>query len=269
MRTRGVRLHLQYRSGKPSWSLGDGKTVPAEVAEIITKHALVKPAGGALFPACRGKCGVRTMTETPLKVVKSEPASTPTPSDALDIEALWSGSGAGGRAHRYQLADDTRRQAEGLFPGSPGSRLPPPHRNLRPQDRGPDRDGVLHSGPEDARAVGGGPALRSRHLHLSRRLAAAVADHVSARRRKGQHGLVDRPVRGAHRDRQMGAPGLGKRSYLTRDALPGYAPDPDWRKLPPFNELVTSCVRPARRHPGHRASDLPRTDGRAGHGQRR
>ena len=29
-----------------------------------------------------------------------------------------------------------------------------------------------------------------------------------------------------------------KGSYLTRDAQPGYAPDPDWSKLPPFNELV-------------------------------
>jgi hypothetical protein len=29
-----------------------------------------------------------------------------------------------------------------------------------------------------------------------------------------------------------------RRAYLTRDALPGYAPDPDWTKLPPYNELV-------------------------------
>jgi hypothetical protein len=29
-----------------------------------------------------------------------------------------------------------------------------------------------------------------------------------------------------------------KRCYLTRDALAGYAPDPDWSKLPPFNEMV-------------------------------
>ena len=29
-----------------------------------------------------------------------------------------------------------------------------------------------------------------------------------------------------------------KRAYLTRDALPGYAPDPDFTKLPQFNELV-------------------------------
>ena len=28
------------------------------------------------------------------------------------------------------------------------------------------------------------------------------------------------------------------RAYQTRDAQPGYAPDPDFTKLPPFNELV-------------------------------
>jgi hypothetical protein len=27
-------------------------------------------------------------------------------------------------------------------------------------------------------------------------------------------------------------------AYQTRDALPGYAPDPDFSKLPPFDELV-------------------------------
>jgi hypothetical protein len=29
-----------------------------------------------------------------------------------------------------------------------------------------------------------------------------------------------------------------RRAYQTRDAQPGYAPDPDFGKLPPFNELV-------------------------------
>jgi hypothetical protein len=29
-----------------------------------------------------------------------------------------------------------------------------------------------------------------------------------------------------------------RRAYKTRDAQPGYAPDPDYSKLPPFNELV-------------------------------
>ena len=31
------------------------------------------------------------------------------------------------------------------------------------------------------------------------------------------------------------------RAYATRDARPGYAPDPDWSKLPPFNDLVASA----------------------------
>ena len=34
------------------------------------------------------------------------------------------------------------------------------------------------------------------------------------------------------------------RSYLTRDAQPGYAPDPDWKKVPPFNELVRAAFGP-------------------------
>jgi hypothetical protein len=29
-----------------------------------------------------------------------------------------------------------------------------------------------------------------------------------------------------------------RQAYQTREALEGYAPDPDWSKLPPFNELV-------------------------------
>jgi hypothetical protein len=29
-----------------------------------------------------------------------------------------------------------------------------------------------------------------------------------------------------------------RRAYLTRDAQVGYAPDPDFSKLPPFNDLV-------------------------------
>jgi hypothetical protein len=35
--------------------LSNGKTVPAEVAEIITQHALVKPADGALFDGMPGQ----------------------------------------------------------------------------------------------------------------------------------------------------------------------------------------------------------------------
>jgi hypothetical protein len=32
-----------------------------------------------------------------------------------------------------------------------------------------------------------------------------------------------------------------RRAYTTREALAGYAPDPDWTKLPPFNELVQTA----------------------------
>jgi hypothetical protein len=35
-----------------------------------------------------------------------------------------------------------------------------------------------------------------------------------------------------------------KKAYATRDALPGYAPDPDWKKLPPFNDLVKAAFGP-------------------------
>ena len=35
-----------------------------------------------------------------------------------------------------------------------------------------------------------------------------------------------------------------KRSYKTRDALHGYAPEPDWGKLPPFNDLVLAALGP-------------------------
>ena len=47
---KGALLHLEYRNGRPSWSLGGGRAVSAEVANILTHHALVAPAGDALFP---------------------------------------------------------------------------------------------------------------------------------------------------------------------------------------------------------------------------
>ena len=33
-----------------------------------------------------------------------------------------------------------------------------------------------------------------------------------------------------------------KKSYQTREALPGYAPDPDWSKLPTYNDMVKLAV---------------------------
>ena len=147
------------------------------------------------------------MTEKPkLEVVENTPS--PTPNDALDIEALWLDPALGDGLTDTSWHTIPVDKPKDFFRVHPDPRLPAPYRNLRPQDRRPDRNGVLHSGAGDAGAVAGSPTLRSRHLHLSRRLAAAVADDVSARGRKGQHGLVDRPGRGADCDRQMGAPGL-------------------------------------------------------------
>ena len=34
------------------------------------------------------------------------------------------------------------------------------------------------------------------------------------------------------------------RSFVTRVAKPGYAPDPDWKKLPPFEELLVKAFGP-------------------------
>ena len=49
-----------------------------------------------------------------------------------------------------------------------------------------------------------------------------------------------------------------RQSYVTRDALVGYAPDPDFSKLPSFDELCTLAFGGARCDPRYVASDLPR-----------
>ena len=46
----GQTLHLQYREGRPLWSLSNGQRVTAEVAALLTSNANVVPAGDALFP---------------------------------------------------------------------------------------------------------------------------------------------------------------------------------------------------------------------------
>ena len=50
---KGAQLRLQYRDGRPSWSLG-GKTPFADVAAIAS--VLVAPADAALFPDLPGQC---------------------------------------------------------------------------------------------------------------------------------------------------------------------------------------------------------------------
>jgi hypothetical protein len=49
---RGEFLCLQYSAGRPCWSLSNGRTVSAQVADILTHNASIIPADGALFPDC-------------------------------------------------------------------------------------------------------------------------------------------------------------------------------------------------------------------------
>ena len=49
--------------------------------------------------------------------------------------------------------------------------------------------------------------------------------------------MGDGPFGGQGCDVEVGETRLG-RAYQTREAQPGYAPDPDFSKLPPFDELV-------------------------------
>ena len=52
---KGAQLRLQYRDGRPSWSLG-GQTLSADVAAILIASVLVAPADAALFPDLPGQC---------------------------------------------------------------------------------------------------------------------------------------------------------------------------------------------------------------------
>jgi hypothetical protein len=52
---KGAQLRLQYRDGRPSWSLG-GKSLSADVAAIVIASVLVAPADAALFPDLPGQC---------------------------------------------------------------------------------------------------------------------------------------------------------------------------------------------------------------------
>ena len=174
------------------------------------------------------------------------------PHDALDIEALWLDPALG------DGLTDTSWHA--IPVGKPRDFFrvhPDPDFRRRTEIyahkiEGADRHGVLHSGPEDARAAGGGAAVRSRHLHLSRRLSAAVAVDVPARRREGQHRLVNCPGRGAGRDRQVGASGLEQAIVPDARRAARIRTRPGLGEVAGVQRTGQGCVRPARRHSGHR-----------------
>jgi hypothetical protein len=49
---KGAALLLRYENGRSIWSLSSGQAVSAEVAETLTKHALIAAVGDSLFPDC-------------------------------------------------------------------------------------------------------------------------------------------------------------------------------------------------------------------------
>ena len=51
----GRSLHLQHRDGRPLWSLSDGRSVTADVAALVIRHACIVPADAALFSCLPGQ----------------------------------------------------------------------------------------------------------------------------------------------------------------------------------------------------------------------
>ena len=52
---KGEVLHLQYENGRPLWSLSGGRSVSAEVANLLITSASVVPIGSALFDGMPGQ----------------------------------------------------------------------------------------------------------------------------------------------------------------------------------------------------------------------
>jgi hypothetical protein len=166
---------------------------------------------------------------------------TPTPSDALDIESLWLDSALGDGLtdtswqaipvdkpkdfFRVHTDPDFRRRTE-IYAHKTEGQIDTAYYIL-----GPEMRGRL----EEARPCvlvtciyrDGSPRLWP--IQFPREGEKDNTAWSSAR--SAARTAIDKWVRLV----------WSKRSYLTRDALPGYAPDPDWKKLPPFNDLVTAA----------------------------
>ena len=182
------------------------------------------------------------MTETPAP--KLEIVPTPTPSDALDIEALWLDPALGDGlvdTNWHSVPVDKPKDFFRVHP-DPGYRRRTEIYTHKPE------------GAIDSQYYILGPAMRGR-VEEARPCALVTCVY-----RDGMPRLW--PVifpRDGERDNTAWSTARAaarvaidrwvrliwtKRQYSTRDALPGYAPDPDWAKLPAFNELVRLAFGP-------------------------
>ena len=183
------------------------------------------------------------MTDKPTAPQLEIVSPSPTPNDALDIEALWLDPALGDGlvdASWHSIPVGKPRDFFRVHP-DPSFRRQAQSTPTRSKARSTRRITFW------VRRCAAGWRRRGmcfRYLHLSRRLAAALAGDIAAQAQKDNTAwstaraaarvAIDKWVRLV----------WSKRSYLTRDALPGYAPDPDWGKLPAFNELVKAAFGP-------------------------
>jgi hypothetical protein len=168
--------------------------------------------------------------------------SPPTPNDALDIEALWLDSALGDGltdTSWHSIPVDKPRNFFRVHP-DPGYRRRTEIYAHRPEGAIETEHYIL------------GPAMRGR-LDEARPCILATCIYRDGTPRLWplmfpRDGEKDNDAWSSARSAARVA--LGKwvrivwkqRSYQTREAQPGYAPDPDWKKLPPFNDLVTAAL---------------------------
>ena len=195
------------------------------------------------------------MTEKPkLEVVESTPL--PTPNDASDIEALWSDPALGDGLTDTSWHKIPVGQAERLFPGP--SRIPTTDvvpRSMPTSPKARSKRRTTFWGPK----CGGGcrkpaPAFSSLAFTATAR-CGLWPTHVSRARAKRTTppGRAPGLPRGPLSSKWVSLIWSG-RSYLTRDALPGYAPDPGLDEVASVQRVGESRVRPARRDPRHRST---------------
>ena len=158
--------------------------------------------------------------------------------DTTDMDLLWLDPSLGDGLVDTHFHSVAIGKPKDFFRVNPDPTLPPPNGDLYPQARRRDRRAVLHLAPRHAGADRGSSAVHAGYRRLPRRLAAALADQVSEGSERDNEAWSTARAAARAGIEQVDQARSGWRAYQTRDAQPGYAPDPDFSKLPPFDELV-------------------------------
>ena len=208
------------------------------------------------------------MTDKPTAKLEIVPPS-PTPNDALDIEALWLDPALGDG-----LTDTSWHTIPVDKPKDFFRVHPDPDYRRRTEIYAHKTEGQI----ETAYYILG-PEMRGR-LQEARPCVLVTCIYRDGSPRlwpimfpregeKDNTAWSTRPVRGADCDRQVGEAGLEQALVPDARRAAGIRARPGLEEAAAVQRAGESRVRPARRDPGHRPPDLSRADGRAGHGQRR